>query len=69
MNVFIALLILKGIVKKPKIEMYFATDELLATPIFNKIITANRFQILLKMLYFETDQAPDTALKKIWPVV
>ena len=49
--------------------MYFSTDELLATPIFNKIMTANRFQILLKMLYFETDQGPDNKLKKNWLVI
>ena len=49
--------------------MYFSTNELLATPIFNKIMTANRFQILLKMLHFETDQGPDNKLKKIWPVI
>lgn len=68
-HVFIALLILQGIIKKPDLQMYFATDELLATPIFNKIITANRFLILLRMLHFETDQSPDTSLKKIRPVI
>jgi len=41
MNVFIALLILQGIIRKPELEMYFATNELLATPIFNKVITAD----------------------------
>ncbi|CAF3703081.1 unnamed protein product [Rotaria sp. Silwood1] len=65
MNVFVALVILQGIIRKPKLEMYFTTDELLATPIFNKIITADRIQLLLKMSHFETDQGPDTALKKI----
>ncbi|CAF1325070.1 unnamed protein product [Adineta steineri] len=68
-NVFIALLILQGIIRKPELRMYFTTDELLATPIFSKIITADRFQILLRMLHFENDQGPDNSLKKIWPVV
>ena len=49
--------------------MYFSTDELLSTPIFNKIMTADRFQILLKMLHFESDQGLDNKLKKIWPVI
>ncbi|CAF1542567.1 unnamed protein product [Adineta ricciae] len=49
--------------------MYFTTDELLATPIFNKIMTAGRFQILLKMLHFETNQDVNNKLKKISPVV
>ncbi|CAF3703066.1 unnamed protein product [Rotaria sp. Silwood1] len=68
-NVVIVLLILQGMIKKPDIQMYFTTDELLATPIFNKIINANGFQILLKILHFETDVDPDTTLKKIWPVI
>ncbi|CAF4506482.1 unnamed protein product [Rotaria sp. Silwood2] len=69
LNVFIALLIWQGIIKKSELQMYFTTDELLATPIFNKIITADRFQLLLKMLHFETDPNPDITLKKIWLVI
>ncbi|CAF4489514.1 unnamed protein product, partial [Didymodactylos carnosus] len=63
-NAFIALLILQGIIRKPELQMYFSTDELLATSIFNKIMTADRFQILLKMLHFETDHDPDNKLKR-----
>jgi len=69
MNVFIASLILQGIIRKPELEIYVATDEFLARPTFNKIITANRFQILLKILHSETDQGSDTALKKIWSFI
>ena len=68
-NVFIALLILQGIIRKPDLQMYFTTDELLSTSIFNKIITADRFQILLRMLHFENNQSSDSSLKKIWPVI
>ncbi|CAF1521639.1 unnamed protein product [Adineta ricciae] len=68
-NVFLSLLILQEIIKKPELQMYFTTDELLATPIFNKIMTVDRFQLLLKMLHFQTDQDSDNTLKKIVPVV
>ena len=68
-NIFIALLILQGIIRKPELEMYFTTDELLTTPVFNKIMIADRFQILLKMLHFETNQGADNKLKKILPVI
>jgi hypothetical protein len=49
--------------------MYFTTDELLTIPIFNKIMNADRFQILLKMLHFETNQGTDDILKKVSPVI
>lgn len=65
MYVFIALLILQEIIRKSEFERYFTTDEILATLIFNKLITADRFHLLLKMLHFETDRGPETASKKI----
>ena len=45
--------------------MYFTTDEVLAIPIFNKIVTAYRSQLLFNMLHFEADTKLDTKLKKI----
>ncbi|CAF1274903.1 unnamed protein product [Didymodactylos carnosus] len=68
-NIFLAILILQGIIRKPELQMYFTTDELLATPIFSKILTADLFLMLLKMLHFETDEGSDAKLKKIWAVI
>jgi hypothetical protein len=49
-NIFLAILILQGIIRKPELQMYFTTDELLATRIFSKILAADRLLMLLKML-------------------
>ena len=69
MTVFIVLLILQEIIRKSELEMYFATDELFATPAFIKIITADRFQIFFKILHFKTDQGSDTTLKKFLLII
>ena len=41
-----------GIVYKPGIPMYWTTKELLNTPIFSKIMSRKRFQLILKFLHF-----------------
>ena len=53
------LLFLMGIVKKPDIEMYWTTAELLSTPIFSKVMTCDRFRIILKFLHFNDNDDPD----------
>jgi len=63
-NVFIALLVLQGIIRKPELQMYFSTDELLATPIFNKIMAVTGYAFTLYLffsftfLYLDADIIP-----------
>ena len=73
---FFGLLFLTGLVKKPQIAQYWSTDPLYTTPLFGKIMTRNRFQLLLSMLHYnDNSQAPRTTdpnrdrLYKIRPVL
>ena len=43
MQKFLALHLLTGIIKKPEISQYWSTDPLLVTPIFNNIMSRNRY--------------------------
>lgn len=52
MKTFIALIFVMGVVYELSIPLYWSTDELFHTPIFQKAITHNRFQLTLKFLHF-----------------
>ncbi|KAK7893501.1 hypothetical protein WMY93_022653 [Mugilogobius chulae] len=73
MKKFLGLIFLTGIVKKPELEMYWSTDEVLSTPYYSKVMSRNRFQIILRFLHFNDNnavQADNTdKLHKIRPVV
>ena len=47
MKIFVAHLIVFGLVKKPKIELYWSQDEVISTPFFGKYMSRNRFELLL----------------------
>ena len=49
---FLALHLLTGIIRKPEISQYWSTDPLLVTPLFNKIMSRNRYQSILEFLHF-----------------
>ncbi|KAK8775895.1 hypothetical protein V5799_030759 [Amblyomma americanum] len=73
--VFLALMILQGIVGKPQVEMYWSTKEVLETPVFRKAMSRNRFNTLMRCLHFinmkTVDEAthPHPRLWKLWPVI
>ena len=52
MITFLAMLILMGIIHKPRFSMYWAKDNLIATPIFNQVMRRDRFLLLAKFLHF-----------------
>jgi hypothetical protein len=52
MKTLIGLLILQGIVQKPKNGMYYPKKENAVTPYFSKVMTEKRFHLLLKFLHF-----------------
>ena len=56
MNKLIALIFLMGVVYKPSVPLYWSTDELFHTPIFQK--AHNRFQLMLKFLHFNDNANP-----------
>ncbi|GFV70479.1 piggyBac transposable element-derived protein 4 [Trichonephila clavipes] len=75
MHVFIALIILQGIVKKPTNEQYWSKRHSISTPFFSKVMSYRRFNLIYRFLHFsdnetfvtETHECPK--LSKIWPVL
>lgn len=49
---FLATSMLMARIKKLELNEYWTTDPLLATPIFNKIMSRDRYLLLLRMLHF-----------------
>jgi hypothetical protein len=48
MTAYIAIVILMGIVHKPRLNMYWSTDTLIHTPIFSQLIRRDRFLLINK---------------------
>lgn len=73
MKVFLGLFFLTGIIRKPELDMYWSTDEMLATPYFSKVMSRNRFEIIWRFLHFNDNTARpanDTdRLYKVRPVL
>ena len=55
MKKFLGLTFLMGLVKKPRIHMYWSTAPSLYTPIFKATMLRNRFQLLLRFWHFNDD--------------
>ena len=52
MCAFLGLMMLMGIIYKPRIGMYWSNDELYSTPIFKSIMTRDCFLLMIKFLHF-----------------
>ena len=52
MCAFLDLMMLMGIIYKPRIGMYWSNDELYSTPIFKSIMTRDHFLLMIKFLHF-----------------
>jgi len=52
MNIFLALILLQGIIQKPELEMFWSTRPLLDTPYLHQVMTGQRFSLLLRCLHF-----------------
>jgi len=59
MKKFIGIIFLMGIVQKPSISSYWSTDPVIATPLLNKIMPRNRFELLLKFWHFADNSAAE----------
>ena len=71
---FLALFILMGNIRKPKMQSYWSTDAMIAIPFFGTVMARNRFFAILKFLHFVDNSAAgnaanDDRLRKIRPVV
>ena len=56
MKVFFVLLIAMGIIHVPKVDCHWTSDWLFATPGFPKIMSCNKFQLLVGCLHFTSDE-------------
>ena len=52
MLTFLAILILMGIVHKPRLPMSWSTDSILVTPIFNLVMRRDRFLLVVRFICF-----------------
>ncbi|CAE1329476.1 unnamed protein product [Acanthosepion pharaonis] len=50
---FMALLFNTGIVKKPEIQMYWSTDQKVATPFYSETMARDKFLLILKFLLYK----------------
>ncbi|GFW87231.1 piggyBac transposable element-derived protein 4 [Trichonephila clavipes] len=75
LRLFLAVLLLQGVIKKPEQEHYWSKRQTLTTPIFAKAIGRNRFLLLLKFLHFtnneelDKDRHPWPKLNKIYELM
>ena len=74
-KLYLAMLLLQGIVRKPKETLYFSKKSSLNTPFFRRIFSCDRFLLLSKFLHFtNNDDTEDVSsvsqkLVKLWPVL
>jgi hypothetical protein len=56
---FLGLLLLMGVVYKPRLPMYWSTNELYHTAIFSQVMSRDRCMLLLKFLHFANNDNID----------
>jgi hypothetical protein len=56
---YLAMVVLMGIVHKPRLNMYWSTDTILETPIFSKVMTRDKFLLLTKFIHFADNTLSD----------
>ena len=52
MKKFLGLVFVTGIVRKPKLQLYWSTRGIFQTPIFPQTMSRNRFQLIQRYLHF-----------------
>ncbi|XP_068122252.1 piggyBac transposable element-derived protein 4-like [Hyperolius riggenbachi] len=68
---FLAILILQGVVGKPRQTSYWSTNRLIATPFFATVMSENRFSLIMKNLHFMNNETFDEATHpapKLWKI-
>ena len=60
MKKFLGLIFVTGIVRKPKLELYWSTRGIFQTPIFSQTMSRNRFKLIQRYLHFHDNNAAGT---------
>jgi len=60
MKKFLGLIFVTGIIRKPKLELYWSTRGIFQTPVFPQTMSRNRFQLIQKYLHFNDNYAAGT---------
>ena len=61
MKKFLGLIFVTGIVRKPKLELYWSTARgIFQTPIFSQTMSRNRFQLIQRYLHFNDNNVAGT---------
>jgi len=55
-KMFLAYILMMGVIKKPYLAMYWSTDPNLATPFFSKYIARDRFLLILSMFHLNDEK-------------
>ena len=65
---FLAVSLLMGQVKIPTIRHYFRCKDLYVVPAFSKIMSVQRYEMILKHLHMDSDENDDP-LSKVRPII
>lgn len=74
MNKFIALLLLQGLVQKPKETWFWSKRPIITTPFFGNVMSQQQYALIMKYLHFENNDTfnatthPNPKLRKIYNV-
>jgi len=68
MKKFLGLIFVTGIVRKPKLELYWSTREIFQTQIFPQTMSRNRFQLIQRYLPFNDNKAAGTNKDRLYKI-
>src|SRR5215813_4461008 len=68
MKKFLGLIFVTGIVRKPKLELYWSTRGIFQTPVFPQTMSRNRFQLIQRYLHFNDNNAAGTNEDRLYKI-
>jgi len=68
MKKFLGLIFVSGIVRKPKLELYWSTRGICQTLIFSQTMSRNRFQLIQRYLHFNDNNAAGTNEGRLYKI-
>jgi len=68
MTKFLGLIFVSGIVRKPKLELYWSMRGIFQTPIFPQTMSRNRFQLIQRYLHLNDNNAAGTNEDRLYKI-